>query len=102
MAPFLMAFAPASPGKPHPAPWKPANGGLAIDINAELFLPAACKLEHLDRLNTICSRSTETKGGIQFVCPNNFVGTLQCRSDDRAATGTMANGDLRPPANTAA
>lgn len=53
MAPFLMAFAPASPGKPHPAPWKPANGGLAIDINAELFLPAACKLEHLDRLNTI-------------------------------------------------
>src|SRR6266478_1539133 len=39
MAPFLMAFAPAAPGKPHPAPWKPAKGGLAIDITAELFVP---------------------------------------------------------------
>jgi hypothetical protein len=52
MAPFLMAFAPAAQGKPHPAPWKPARGGLAIDITAELFLPASCRLERLDRLNT--------------------------------------------------
>jgi hypothetical protein len=53
MAPFLMAFAPASPGKPHPAPWKAAKGGINIDITAELFLPATCNLEHLDRINAI-------------------------------------------------
>src|SRR5258707_6908388 len=53
MAPFLMAFAPASPGKPHPAPWKAAKGGINIDITAELFLPATCNLEHLDRINSI-------------------------------------------------
>jgi hypothetical protein len=51
MAPFLMAFTPATPGKPHPAPWKPAKGGFDIDITAELFIPATCHLEHLDRLN---------------------------------------------------
>ena len=53
MAPFLMAFAPASPGKPHPAPWKAAKGGINIDITAELFLPATCTLENLDRISTI-------------------------------------------------
>jgi hypothetical protein len=53
MAPFLMAFKPASPGKPHPAPWKPARGGLAIDIEAELFLPLSYRPDDLDRLNTI-------------------------------------------------
>jgi hypothetical protein len=53
MAPFIMAFAPAAPGKPHPAPWKRAEGGFHIDITAELYLPAAFHLEHLDRLNTV-------------------------------------------------
>lgn len=53
MAPFLMAFAPAAPGKHHPGPWKAAKGGLSFDITAELFLPATCSLEKLDRLNTI-------------------------------------------------
>jgi len=53
MAPFLMAFSPASPGKPHPAPWKPARGGLGIDITAELSLPATTRLEHIDHLNAI-------------------------------------------------
>jgi len=53
MAPFLMAFKPPSPGRPHPPPWKPARGGLAIDITAELFLPLSYRPEHLDRLNTI-------------------------------------------------
>jgi hypothetical protein len=53
MAPFLMAFKPPSPGKPHPAPWKSARGGLAIDIAAELFLPLSYRPEDLDRLNTI-------------------------------------------------
>ncbi len=53
MAPFLMAFAPAAEGKHHPAPWKSAKGGYAVDITAELFLPATYSLEHLDRLNTV-------------------------------------------------
>jgi hypothetical protein len=53
MAPFLMAFSPAPPGKPHPTPWRSAKGGYSIDITAEIFLPSTCKLEKIDRLNTI-------------------------------------------------
>jgi hypothetical protein len=54
MAPFLMAFAPAEPGKPHPAPWKAASGGLAFDISAELFIPRQFALPHwFDRINTV-------------------------------------------------
>jgi hypothetical protein len=53
MAPFLMAFSPAEPGKPHPAPWKPAGGGLSIDISAELFVPATCRVENLDAINIL-------------------------------------------------
>lgn len=53
MAHFIMAFAPAAPGKSHPPPWKPAGGGWAIDITAEIYLPAACRLKHVDRLNTV-------------------------------------------------
>ena len=29
MAPMLMAFAPAPPGQPHPAPWKAAHEGFS-------------------------------------------------------------------------
>jgi hypothetical protein len=53
MSHFLMAFTPATPGKPHPAPWKSATGGVAIDITAELFVPATCHHANLDNLNTI-------------------------------------------------
>lgn len=53
MAPFLMAFVPALPGKPHPAPWKTAKGGYGVDITAELFLPATLGIEQLDRLNIV-------------------------------------------------
>ena len=28
MAPFVMAFAPAEPGKPHPAPWRAAKASV--------------------------------------------------------------------------
>jgi hypothetical protein len=52
-APFMMAFSPAPPGKHHPGPWKPAKGGLAIDISAELFLPATTSIPQLNRVNTI-------------------------------------------------
>lgn len=54
MAPFLMAFAPAELGQPHPAPWKAASGGLAIDIFAELFIPQEFELPRwFDRINTV-------------------------------------------------
>jgi len=52
-APFTMAFSPAAPGKPHPGPWKSAKGGLALDITAQLFLPANTSVPPLDRVNTI-------------------------------------------------
>lgn len=35
----MMAFARASEGKPHPAPWHPARGGFAHDIEIELAVP---------------------------------------------------------------
>ena len=53
MAPFVMAFAPAPPGKHHPAPWKTAKGGIYIDITAEIYLPASTSVEALDRINTV-------------------------------------------------
>lgn len=39
MAPFLMAFKPAPKGSHHPAPWKAAQGGINVDISAELYIP---------------------------------------------------------------
>ena len=36
----MMAFQKAEHGKPHPAPWKPARGGFAYDIQIELSVPA--------------------------------------------------------------
>jgi hypothetical protein len=36
MAPFLMAFSPAEPGKAHPAPWSAVKGGLGYDVHIEL------------------------------------------------------------------
>jgi|SRR5579864_301083 len=54
MSHFMMAFAPAAPGKPHPAPWKPATGrGVEIDVTAELFVPRTCNCAHFDNLNLI-------------------------------------------------
>ncbi len=54
MAPFVMAFAPAPPGKPHPAPWSAATGGLALDILVQLFVPPEIEPPgSFDRLNTV-------------------------------------------------
>jgi hypothetical protein len=41
MAPFVMAFKPAPPGRHHPAPWKPARGGFSFDVTADLTIPCA-------------------------------------------------------------
>lgn len=55
MAPYLMAFSPAKPGAPHPAPWSAVSGGgLAIDIYAELYIPDSFSpSKFFDRLNTV-------------------------------------------------
>lgn len=39
MAPFMMAYTPADPGRPHPAPWSASSGGLAFDIYVQLEVP---------------------------------------------------------------
>jgi hypothetical protein len=53
MAPFMMALAPASPGKHHPPPWKPAKGGIYLDVATELYIPATTSIPQLDRMNTV-------------------------------------------------
>jgi len=54
MAPFLMAFSPAEPGKAHPAPLRAAKGGFGFDIVMQLHIPADFQDdEWFDRLNTI-------------------------------------------------
>jgi hypothetical protein len=54
MSHFVMAFAPAPPGKPHPGPWKPTTGsGAEFDVTAELFVPRTCNCRYLDNLNLI-------------------------------------------------
>lgn len=53
MEPFVIAFAPAPTGKHHPAPWIAAQGGLALDILVQLYVPPELiPPGHFDRLNT--------------------------------------------------
>jgi hypothetical protein len=40
----MMAFGRATKGKPHPAPWRAARGGLSYDIDIELAVPACQEL----------------------------------------------------------
>lgn len=40
----MMAFARATEGRPHPAPWRAARGGFSYDIEAELVVPTDGKL----------------------------------------------------------
>lgn len=54
MAPFIMAFAPAEKGRPHPAPWSSVSNGLGIDIYIQLYVPSSFDLKNFfDRLNTV-------------------------------------------------
>ncbi|MFM5404860.1 HEPN domain-containing protein [Aeromonas veronii] len=54
MAPFLLAFAPAPPNSHHPGPWAAVNGGLGLDIHAELYIPDSFSPPNFfDRLNTV-------------------------------------------------
>lgn len=45
MAPFMLAFKPASPGQPHPTPWRAAHGGLGFDMLIQLSNPASLENE---------------------------------------------------------
>jgi hypothetical protein len=47
MAPFLMAFSPAEPGKPHPPPWNAVSGGLSHDVHIELKIDSSGNPEWL-------------------------------------------------------
>jgi hypothetical protein len=54
MAPFLMAFAPAPSGGPHPTPWSAVSDGISINIHVELFIPSSfTRPNFYDRLNTV-------------------------------------------------
>jgi len=54
MAPYLMAFAKADSGNPHPPPWKAAGGGIAYDITAEIFIPREFSPpSFFNRVNTV-------------------------------------------------
>jgi hypothetical protein len=53
-APFMMAFAPAPPGQPHPAPWRAAKGGFGFDIISQVHVPRTFSPpQWFDRLNTV-------------------------------------------------
>jgi len=53
-APFMAAFKRPEKGKAHPAPWKSIKGGVAYDIEYELFVPINLNTENwFDRLNTV-------------------------------------------------
>lgn len=47
MSPFLTAFSPAEPGKPHPPPWHAVSGGLSHDVHIELKVDASGNPEWL-------------------------------------------------------
>jgi hypothetical protein len=54
MAPFLMAFGRAEPGRPHPAPWRAAKGGFGFDVLAQIHVPREFSPPRwFDRLNTV-------------------------------------------------
>jgi hypothetical protein len=54
IAPLLMAFTEAEPGKPHPAPWSTVRGGKESDIYVQLHIPSSFKEpDFYDRLGTV-------------------------------------------------
>jgi hypothetical protein len=53
MAPFLMAFSPAQPGKPHLGTWKAAHGGFGFDLAAELLVPKRVEASLSERIEVM-------------------------------------------------
>lgn len=54
MSPMLMAFAPATTTKHHPAPWKAVDGGSGIDITTQISIPpdAVQNADEFDQIAT--------------------------------------------------
>ena len=53
MSPLMMAFAPASTGKPHPTPYAVVHGSMGIDMHLQLFIPKTfTQKDWFDRVNT--------------------------------------------------
>src|SRR5450830_156071 len=50
-APFMLAFAKQTPGRPHLGPWKAVSGGFSFDITAELYIPAALEKKYGSNLD---------------------------------------------------
>ena len=53
MAPFLVAFRRAEPGKAHPPPWKAALGGLGLDVTLELVIPTGVDTGSAHRVDIV-------------------------------------------------
>ena len=54
MSPYLLAFRrPERAGEHHPGPWKPARGGVWLDIEIEVALSQGVRPTSFDRLNTL-------------------------------------------------
>lgn len=90
MAPFLMAFAPAEKGQPHPAPWSAFGEGLSVDIQLELYVPQEFEQPHFfDRLNTVwwIAALLRLRGAAEVHVPvlaeRQFKGVPDCWKDSR-------------------
>jgi hypothetical protein len=54
MAPFLMAFSPATKGESHPGPWSAVSSGIGSNIHIQLYVPDTFEAHNFfDRLNTV-------------------------------------------------
>ena len=54
MSPYILAFQkPERPGSHHPGPWKPAQGGIFMDVEIEVALDQDVRPTGFDRLNTL-------------------------------------------------
>ena len=54
MSPYILALRrPERPGEHHPGPWKPAHGGIWLDVEMEVALARGVRPTSFDRLNTL-------------------------------------------------
>lgn len=54
MSPYILAFKrPEPPDRWHPAPWKPARGGMSLDVEIEVTLDEGARPTGFDRINTL-------------------------------------------------
>jgi hypothetical protein len=107
MSHFVMAFHRAAPGKPHPGPWKDALGrGVAVDIAAELFVPADCDFENFDNLNllwwiaSLLRLRVAATIGLPVVSSHSFASIPSLREEPQISTFEVSGLPLRAEAET--